>query len=269
MLKFPSAKINLGLNVLFKREDGYHELETALIQVPFFDILEILPSHEFVFKQSGLFVDGNFENNLCVKAFRLIQKNHTLPNIYLHLNKIIPMGAGLGGGSADAAFVIRMLNECFELKLSVKHMQDYASQLGSDCPFFISDVPQLARGRGEILQPIDLNLKGYYIKLINIGLHVSTKDAFSNVVFSNNSKSIQDILLLPIESWKKELKNDFEISVFKIYPQLADIKNMLYGEGAVYASMSGSGSTMFGIYKEKPKLNYENDSTVLEKILQL
>lgn len=268
MINFPSAKINLGLNVLFKRDDGYHELETLMIQLPFHDILEILPSSNFEFKQSGIKVEGDIESNLCVKAFRLIQKKHSISNIYMHLEKIIPMGAGLGGGSADASFVLKTLDQLFNLNLSTEVLQEYAAQLGSDCPFFIIDKPQIAKGRGEILSTVDFSLKGYYLKLINVGIHVSTKEAFSAIEFSMNEKSIEEIIHQPIQTWKSELKNDFETTVFKIYPELAKIKENLYSEGAVYASMSGSGSTMYGIFEKEPLRTYQDNPSVLEKIMK-
>ncbi len=268
MINFPSAKINLGLNVLFKRDDGYHELETLMIQLPFHDILEILSAEKFEFKQSGINVEGDIESNLCVKAFRLIQKYHSIPNVYMHLKKIIPMGAGLGGGSADATFVLKELNQLFELNLSAEKLQNYAAQLGSDCPFFILDKPQIAKGRGEVLTTVDFSLKGLYLKLINMGIHVSTKEAFSAIEFSKNEKSIEEIIHQPILTWKSELKNDFETTVFKIYPELAKIKEDLYSEGAVYASMSGSGSTMYGIFEKEPLKTYQENPTVLEKIMR-
>jgi 4-diphosphocytidyl-2-C-methyl-D-erythritol kinase len=268
MINFPSAKINLGLNVLFKRDDGYHELETLMIQLPFHDVLEILPASNFDFIQSGIKVEGDMESNLCVKAFRLIQENHSISNVYMHLEKIIPMGAGLGGGSADAAFVLRALDNMFELNLPDEKLQGYAAQLGSDCPFFIIDKPQIAKGRGEILSTVDFSLKGYYLKLINVGIHVSTKEAFSAIEFSKNEKSIEEIIHQPIQTWKSELKNDFETTVFEIYPELAKIKENLYSEGAIYASMSGSGSTMYGIFENEPLRTYQSIPTVLEKIMK-
>jgi 4-diphosphocytidyl-2-C-methyl-D-erythritol kinase len=269
MILFPPAKINLGLKVLFKRNDGYHELETVMIQIPYTDILEILPADKFEFIQSGLVIDGDTESNLCVKAFRLLQKAFSIPNVSIHLKKLLPMGAGLGGGSADAAYVIRGLNELFNLNLSIEEMQNFASQLGSDCPFFIIDRPQLAKGRGELLSEIEIDLKGYYVKLVNIGIHVSTKEAYSNVHFSAAQPTIKEILTTSIESWRDNLMNDFEVSILKAYPELEKIKNQIYDEGALYAAMSGSGSTMFGIYKEEPSKTFQQFNPLLEEVMLL
>ncbi|MBI1836654.1 MAG: 4-(cytidine 5'-diphospho)-2-C-methyl-D-erythritol kinase [Flavobacteriia bacterium] len=268
MILFPPAKINLGLNVLFKREDGFHEIETGMIQIPFFDVLEVLSAVDFEFKQSGIVIDGDVEANLCVKAFRLIKKNHAIGNVYIHLNKIIPMGAGLGGGSSDAANVILALNELFDLKLTIEKMQIYAAELGSDCPFFISKNIQIGKGRGELLTTIDVNFKGYYLKIVNIGLHVSTKEAYSNISLSTENHSISELLKGEMLNWKRSLKNDFEASVFKIFPELLNIKEQFYKQGAIYAAMSGSGSTMFGIFATRPILNFEDREDILEIILE-
>lgn len=267
MILFPPAKINLGLHILFKRPDGYHELETAMIPIPFCDILEIIPSTTFEFKQTGLSIPGDHNNNLCVKAYRLMVERYAIPPAFIHLRKIIPMGGGLGGGSSDAAYVLSGINAVFNLNLSDETLQNLASELGSDCPFFIKNVPQIAKGRGEILSPISLNLKGYYLKIVNIGIHVGTKEAYAGASFSTSKKSIPEILNLPISQWKDELVNDFEKTVFAIHPQLAELKDSLYIEGAIYAAMSGSGSTMFGIYESEPSKMYPEDSGVMEIVL--
>jgi 4-diphosphocytidyl-2-C-methyl-D-erythritol kinase len=252
MILFPPAKINLGLNVLFKRKDGYHELETVMVKTPLTDVLEILPSETFEFKQTGLVIPGSSDDNLCTKAFKLIKEAYNIPDVYIHLRKITPMGAGLGGGSADGAYVLSGLNELFQLNISKEKLETFAAQLGSDCPFFIEPSPQIARGRGELLTPLELSLKGYYIKLINIGIHIGTKEAYAGIEFSTSNKNLENILVQPISTWKYELKNDFETTIFKLHPSLMQLKEELYTEGAEYAAMSGSGSTIFGIYKEKP-----------------
>lgn len=267
MILFPSAKINLGLKVLGKREDGYHELETCMYNIPLFDVLEILPATEFSFHQTGLIVEGDPEQNLVVKAYRLMQENYSIGPIAIHLLKNIPMGAGLGGGSSDAAFMIRGLNELFKLELSNDQLRDLAAQLGSDCPFFIEDIPQLATGRGEILKPFMVELGGFYLKIMNPGIHVGTAEAYSGVSFSDvNSKCVSGILQQPIESWRQELINDFESTIFKKHPELTGIKETMYKEGAIYASMSGSGSTMYAIFEKEPCLTFPN---YFEKIVRM
>ena len=266
MILFPSAKINLGLNVLFKREDGFHEIDSCMLSIPLLDVLEILPSEHFEFKQTGLKIDSTDANNLIVRAYELFKSKFNLPPVYMHLQKHIPMGAGLGGGSADASYTLIGLNQLFDLKLTEKELMDFAGHLGSDCPFFILDKPQIASGRGEILNEFTLNLNGYFLKVINPGLHIGTKEAYEGVQFSEQNKSVKDILNQPMETWKNDLKNDFETSAFQKYPQLAEIKKQLYNEGSIYASMTGSGSTLYGIFKVKPELTFSND---FEKIIEL
>lgn len=267
MILFPPCKINLGLHILNKREDGYHNLDTLMVQLPFNDVLEIIPSAEFSFSSSGLEISGDVNFNLCVQAFRLMKATYNIPNVTIHLHKIIPMGGGLGGGSSDASYVLLGINELFNLGLEKQKLQELAAQLGSDCPLFIEKTHQIANGRGEILTPFELDLSRYYIKLVNVGIHVSTRDAFSNVHFYDHPEPVSSIVSKPIETWKEELKNDFEHSVFQFHPQLMDVKEKLYAEGAVYAAMSGSGSTMFGIYREKPMTSFENWDGVYEKII--
>lgn len=265
MILFPPAKINLGLKVLKKRSDGYHEIETCMLAIPITDVLEIVPSREFIFKQTGIEVDGDQESNLCVKAFRLFQDRYKIPNAYIHLRKQLPMGAGLGGGSADASFVLRGLNSVFDSGLSDDQLREMAAELGSDCPFFISDSAQIGKGRGEVLTDFNLSLSGYYLKIINPGIHVSTKEAFAGIIFSEDVNSVESVLKRPIEEWKELLKNDFERSIFKLYPLIGDLKAQLYAEEAVYASMSGSGSTVYGIFEEKPEIT----TSYFERVLDL
>jgi len=252
MILFPPAKINLGLNILHKREDNFHEIVSIMTPLPLTDILEITKSESFHFSSDGIEIPDGTDDNLCVKAYKLFSKYYEIAPVSIHLRKIIPMGAGLGGGSSDAAYVLIGLNKIFELNLDDEVLENMAAQLGSDCPFFIKNTTQLATGRGEILKPIQFNLNGFYIKLLNIGIHVSTKEAYSNVHFSE-SKELDKIILQPFQTWKEELTNDFETSVFLKYPELKKIKENFYEEGALYAAMSGSGSTMFGIFKDKPK----------------
>ncbi len=266
MIFFPPAKINLGLRVLGKREDGFHEIDSCMVAIPFFDVLEILHSESFEFKQTGLQIDGEPNGNLVVRAYDLVASIYDLPPVYIHLQKHIPMGAGLGGGSADATFTIIGLNELFNLNLMSIDIQNLASQLGSDCAFFASSSAQIVSGRGEVLTPYSVDLKNMYLKIVNPGIHISTHEAFSNVKLSSSEKSVKNVLEQPIKSWSAELKNDFESSVIDQYPILSDIKSKLYQEGAVYASMTGSGSTMFAIYEFEPKPTFEN---YFERIMKL
>jgi len=251
MVCFPHCKINLGLNVVSKRPDGFHHVETCFYPVPFADILEIIPAPEFVFTQSGIAVPGRPEENLCLRAYELLAKDFGVGNVKMHLHKIIPMGAGLGGGSSDAAFTLRLLNTVFDLKISIEQLKRYASQIGSDCSFFVEDTPRLGTGRGEILSPLSLHLKGHYLVLIKPEVHVSTADAYSGVTPQKNEFSVEEILKLPLAVWRDNLKNDFEKSIFEKYPLIGRLKEKMYSLGAAYASMSGSGSSVFGIF-EKP-----------------
>jgi 4-diphosphocytidyl-2-C-methyl-D-erythritol kinase len=251
---FPNCKINLGLNILRKRSDGYHDLETIFYPLPFFDVVEIIRLQDdstLSFSTSGSPIEGNSDTNLCVKAYNLVKQNHpTLPSAKIHLHKAIPTGAGLGGGSADAAFTLKLLNEKFGLQLTTDQLIDYALQLGSDCPFFIVNKPAFAKGRGEIMEPVAVDLTAYKFIVVNPGLHINTAKAFSGITPASPAKSLKEIIQQAIETWKNELVNDFEKSVFLQYPEIESIKNKLYENGAVYASMSGSGSTVYGIFKK-------------------
>lgn len=254
MLIFPNCKINLGLHILAKREDGFHNLETVFYPVAWKDALELISAAnnttDIEFTATGLTVDGNAADNLCVKAYHLLKKDFPqLPAVKIHLHKTIPMGAGLGGGSADAAFLLKLLNQKFQLNLSTPKLLNYALQLGSDCPFFIINKPCFATGRGEVLEEIKVDLSEYKIVLINPGIHVNTGWAFSNITPALPKKSVKEIVQQPIETWKDELKNDFEVPVFAAHPQIKEIKESLYQQGAMYAAMSGSGSTVFGIFE--------------------
>jgi 4-diphosphocytidyl-2-C-methyl-D-erythritol kinase len=257
MISFPNCKINLGLHILNKREDGFHNLETFFYPLPLHDALEIIEAEKIVFTNSGLPVPGNTDDNICLKAYHLLKKDFAeLPPLKIHLNKAIPMGAGLGGGSADGAFTLQLLNHKFNLGLSTNQLINYASQLGSDCPFFITNKPCFATGRGEILEPLPIDLSAYKFLIINPGIHVNTGWAFSQINPAHPEKSIRKIIAQPIETWKQELKNDFEEPVFKNHSEIKDIKEGLYKEGAVYASMSGSGSTVYGIFKKEIELSF-------------
>jgi 4-diphosphocytidyl-2-C-methyl-D-erythritol kinase len=249
MISFPNAKINLGLNIISKRPDGYHNVETCFYPVGWSDILEILPAQKLDFTTSGLRISGNSDDNLCLKAYQLLKKDFGLSNVYVHLHKIVPMGAGLGGGSSDAAWTLRMLNDIFNLSLSKEKLAEYASALGSDCAFFLYDSSKLGKGRGEELSDFEiLSLKRKFIVVVKPNIHISTAEAYSSVIPNLPKKSLAEVLKAPLSEWKDSLKNDFEEPVFRKYPLISTIKDSLYNFGAEYASMSGSGSAVFGIY---------------------
>jgi len=256
MITFPNAKINLGLHVLQKREDGYHNIETLFYPIPLQDALEILPTGEaFAFSASGLPLDCALEDNIVVQAYRLLKADFHLPNVKIHLHKHIPFGAGLGGGSADAAFTLKMLNAMFELHLSDKQLEDYAAKIGADCAFFIKNKPAIASGIGEQLSAYDLDLSGKYFLLVKPAETVATAQAYKYVQPKVPERTLQEILEKPIADWKMSLKNDFEGSVFQQVPSLFDIKHELYAMGARYAAMSGSGSSIYGLFDQKPADN--------------
>jgi 4-diphosphocytidyl-2-C-methyl-D-erythritol kinase len=250
MISFPCAKINLGLNIVSKRDDGYHNIETIFYPVrDLTDILEIVESDRFSFTQTGLHVDSATEDNLCVKAYRMLEKEYNLPPVSIYLHKTIPLGAGLGGGSSDASSSLVVLNTIFDLNISNERQKSYAAMLGSDCAFFIDSVPAKASGRGEILEPVDLDISGLHISIISpAGIHVSTGEAYANVMPQTPDLPVSEIIKLPVEQWKDKLRNDFEKSIFPRYPQIAEIKRQMYEQGAVYVSMSGSGAAVFGLF---------------------
>ena len=249
MIQFPNCKINLGLSILAKRADGYHELETVFYPIGISDALEILPSDNLSLTQTGIAVPGDPAQDLCLKAYHLLKKNFpNLPAIQMHLHKNIPMGAGLGGGSSDGSSTLLILNQQFSLGLNDQQLIYYASQLGSDCPFFVFNKACHATGRGEVLTPIELDLTNYQFLLVHPGKHISTAWAFQQLNPNTKSESILSIIQKPISEWKALLINDFEVPVFKAEPKLSLIKEQLYQLGAIYASMSGSGSSLFGIF---------------------
>lgn len=262
MITFPCAKINLGLNIVSKRPDGYHNLETVFYPIPLTDALEIkymdekFPSESPCdLKITGNDVDCNEEDNLVIKAYQLLAADFQLPRVHAHLVKRIPTQAGLGGGSSDAAYMIRLLDERFRLNIGIPEMERYAAKLGADCAFFITADPSYAEGIGDVLMPADVpgaGLGGYYLAVVKPSVAVSTRDAYAAIVPKTPTKCCRDIVRQPIETWKDELVNDFEAPIFAMHPELAAIKLSLYDAGAVYAAMSGSGSALFGIFREQP-----------------
>jgi 4-diphosphocytidyl-2-C-methyl-D-erythritol kinase len=250
MIAFPHCKINLGLNVVRKRADGYHDIATCFYPVPLTDVLEVIPSADFSFSSSGNDIPGTVMDNLCVRAFHLMKKEYAIGNVHIHLHKTIPMGAGLGGGSSDGAFTLRLINDVFALGLSSGTLIEQATQLGSDCAFFIRDVPCSGHGRGNDLRDLELDLTGYFLTLVQPPVHVSTASAYAAIVPFVPGMMPEDIVKnQPVDTWKDLLKNDFEETVFRSHPSVKEIKDTFYANGALYSSMSGSGSAVFALFK--------------------
>jgi len=267
MITFPSAKINIGLNITAKRADGYHNLETIFYPIRIKDALEVIESSEMSFETSGIEIPGNDNENLCLQAYELMRKDFDLPNISIHLLKKIPIGAGLGGGSADAAFFIKLVNEKFGLELSVEKMQNYCRQLGADCAFFIENKPVFAFGKGDEFEPINLDLSNYFMALVMPPVHVSTGEAYRGVHPKQPQLSLKDLINLPIAEWQGKITNDFENHVLKSYPIIQNVKTALVEAGALFALMSGSGASVYGIFKEAPDLSFlEKDNLVFTGI---
>ncbi len=274
MVCFPNAKINLGLNILEKRSDGYHNIETVFYPVKWCDVLEVVEDksqkaeEEVKFSASGLNVDGEIKNNLCLKAYQFLKKDFQLPPLKMHLHKIIPMGAGLGGGSSDTAFTLKLINELFDLKINKDVLKNYAAQIGSDCSFFMENVPVMAKEKGELMEKINLNLKGLFILIVKPGVQISTADAYRMVAPQRPERSLKAIIEMPMHEWRIFLKNDFEKYVLEKFPVIGEIKGKMYQQGAIYASMTGSGSAVYGIF-EKTIYNKNdfNKNIVYEGIL--
>lgn len=261
MIQFPNAKINIGLNIVGRREDNYHNLETVMYPVSLRDALELVEAKDLKFTSSGISIPGNSNDNLCLKAYHLMASDHKLPPVHIHLHKHIPIGAGLGGGSSDASFLIKLINKKFGLNLSDSVMESYASEIGSDCAFFIKNKPVFAYGKGNQFRDIELDLSKYFLVLVMPPLHVSTAEAYRGISIRPVSRHLTELMNLAPEEWKHQVKNDFEDSVFPKFPQIAGIKSTLYNAGAVYASMSGSGASVYGIFDKEttlPDLEREN-----------
>jgi 4-diphosphocytidyl-2-C-methyl-D-erythritol kinase len=276
LIVFPNCKLNLGLNILGKRPDGYHDLETVFYPVPLYDVLEIIQQtntqRSFELFLSGIKIEGDKENNLCIRAYHLLKKDFPeLPAVKIYLHKAIPAGAGLGGGSADGAFMLMLMNDKFNLDISQQQLINYARALGSDCPFFILNKPCFAQQRGEVLEPVQLNLSGYKLVIVNPCIHVDTGWAFTQVKYACGN-DMKNIIQKPVEAWKNKLTNDFELPVFEKFPELKNIKDRLYMQGALYASMSGSGSTVYGIFEKNSRSNidfFPSHYFIRELVLQL
>lgn len=279
MIKFPCAKINLGLNITSERSDGYHNLETVFYPIPLYDALEVklmderFPSNAACdIKVTGTPIVGDEQDNLVVKAYNLLAKDFQIPHVHAHLYKHIPSQAGLGGGSSDAAYMIRLLDERFRLNIGIAEMERYAARLGADCAFFITSEPSFATGIGDILSPADGpkgNLNGYHLVIVKPDVSISTRDAYAMITPRQPEKSCREIVRQPISTWRKELVNDFEGPAFSQYPILKEIKERLYNIGAIYAQMSGSGSAMFGIFRDAPQSVSELFPNMFTAVMEL
>jgi 4-diphosphocytidyl-2-C-methyl-D-erythritol kinase len=249
MILYPNAKINLGLNILSKRDDGFHNLISVFYPLHnYFDILEIVPATKFLFTTSGLNIPG--KTNLCEKAYALMNSKYNINPIHIHLHKNIPIGSGLGGGSSDASFVLKGINQLFNLNIDNCTLQKISLEIGADCPFFIQNKVKLVSGIGDVMNDIDLDISEYEIRVINTGIHISTKEAFSEIVCDNTNNSLQNLAFLPIEKWKYSITNDFEKNIFNKYPKIKESKQKLYDSGAIYSSMTGTGSAVYGVFKK-------------------
>lgn len=261
MVSFPPCKINVGLHVTSKRDDGYHDIVTCFYPVPWHDVLEIVPANDFTFSMSGTPVPGAAADNLCMRAYDLLKKEYRLKPVAIHLMKNIPVGAGLGGGSADGAETLRILNTIFDLGISDDELKGYASQLGSDCAFFLENRPMIGTGRGELLTPVSVSLKGKFLIIVKPEAHISTAKAYAGVTPRRPDQDLRQILeSRPISEWKPFVKNDFDVSLFKEFPIIEAIHQKLYAFGATYASMSGSGSAVYGIFENETDLKKEFES---------
>jgi 4-diphosphocytidyl-2-C-methyl-D-erythritol kinase len=262
MICFPNAKINLGLYVTAKRPDGYHNIETVFLPIPLQDVLEIKPLDtrysDYEWQQAGNVIDGQPEDNLVVRVFMEMKREFQLPPISIYLYKRIPTGAGLGGGSSDAAFMMRLLSEQFDLRLSADDMERRLSHIGADCAFFVHNRPALATGIGDVLSPIPLNLSDKYLLLVKPPVAVSTREAYAHVHPAPPENPLAESVKLPLSDWRNLIGNDFEKSVFPAHPQIAAIKQTLYDMHAIYASMSGSGSAVYALmdhpFEEAPEI---------------
>ncbi len=255
MIAFANAKINIGLQVLRRRADGYHDLETVFYPLGIHDVIEVIESNETKFHTTGMSIPHAGQDNLCLQAYDLIKARMDIPPVDIYLHKVIPVGAGLGGGSSDAAAVLRLLNSLFALGLTDTDLLEMAGQLGADCPFFIRNKPVFATGTGNVFKRIDINLSRYYLVLIKPDVHIDTGEAYGSVIPNDEGNDLATAIHMPVSEWKKNIKNDFEPGIFEQYPVIGQIKSQLYQAGALYAAMSGSGSSVFGIFEKKTRLD--------------
>ncbi len=266
MILFPNCKINIGLSVAAKRPDGYHDIESVLFPVPFCDVLEIVPAKrdKFALNLTGIEVTTGIEENICFRAWKLLEEEFGIDPVDIYLHKVIPAGAGLGGGSADGAFTLKLLNEMFGIKLDNRGLKQMASRLGSDCPFFIENKALMVFDRGDQFMPVELNLHGFYVVLVKPGFNIATSTAYSLVRPSQKENPLEDLLKRNIEDWKDHIINDFEEVLFRKYPVLMKMKEHLYRSGAIYASITGSGSALYGLFRKPPQ---DLDNVLSENII--
>lgn len=261
MVTFPNAKINIGLQVLGRREDGYHNLETVFYPINLCDVLEIVEAKEMRFSPSGISIPSDGTENLCVRAYRLLQRDYHLPPVHIYLHKVIPIGAGLGGGSSDAAFLLKLTNAYFGLGIDENRLMDYARKLGADCAFFIQNKPALATGIGDIFQEVTLNLSNYQVVLVKPDIHISTATAYGLVKPNPKGRELAKAIKAPVGTWREVVVNDFEVGIFDRYPAIAEVKDHLYEQGAVFVAMSGSGSSVYGLFDKEVVLGDGLDSS--------
>ncbi|PPL04705.1 4-(cytidine 5'-diphospho)-2-C-methyl-D-erythritol kinase [Parapedobacter indicus] len=254
MIAFANAKINIGLQVLSRREDGYHQLETVFYPLKMYDVLEVVEATDTRFIPSGIPIPGDAKDNLCLRAYRLLAEAYDLPPVCIYLHKTIPIGAGLGGGSADAAFLLTLLNDKFELGLAESQLLGYARRLGADCAFFIRNTPVLATGIGDVFEDIEVDLSGYHVVVVKPPVHVSTAEAYRAVTPDPASRQLKSAISHPVATWRDAIVNDFEAGIFAVHPVIATIKENLYQSGALFASMSGSGSAVYGLFNKSVQL---------------
>lgn len=267
MITFPNAKINIGLNIIARRADGYHNLETVFYPIQIKDALEAVEHADMSFETSGIEIPGHANENLCLKAYDLLRLDFDLPNIKIHLHKHIPIGAGLGGGSADAAFFLKLINEKFSLGLSVSQMQNYCKLLGADCAFFVENKPVFALEKGDVFEELEINLAAYYVALVMPPVHVSTGEAYRGVKPAVPQTSLKELIKTPVETWQGKITNDFEAHILKNHPQIRGVKAALLEAGALFALMSGSGASVYGIFKNKIDLSFlEKDNLVFSGV---
>lgn len=257
-LKAP-CKINLGLHILNRRPDGFHDIESIMYPIPLCDVITVKENSTFHFSSTGIRIDGEWEDNLCVKAYRLMRQHFNIPPVALHLEKNVPAGAGLGGGSADASYTLMAIRRMFNIDISNRELKTMAASLGSDCPFFIDAVPSLATGRGDILTPVDLNLSGLWLLIAKPLMNVSTAEAYRDVKPVEGRLSPALVVRQPVVEWQGQLCNDFEYNIMKSYPAVGRIKAQMLADGALFAAMSGSGSAVYGIFGSKPRLIESDD----------
>jgi len=256
MICFPNAKINIGLEIVSKREDGFHNIVTGIYPIGYCDILEITKSDKFKFTQTGLIIPGNGEGNLVVRAYNLLQEENDIPAVNIHLHKVVPIGAGLGGGSSDASFTLITLNQIFHLNYNLDELEKFAGRLGTDCPFFIRNQPGIAIKKGDEFKPLEIDISGHWLVVVTPNIHITTSEAYSFIVPSHGNGEWTELLSQSTGSWKTNISNSFEDYALNEYPELNEIKNKLLNEGAIYSSLSGSGSSVYGLFKEK--MNTEN-----------